>query len=186
MATSTTATAAPRPPLRGGHLPRRRHRRLAQEPVRPLHPDRPAAGRHPHPGSGVLERHQHHQPAAADVDHRRGRAGRADRRADRRHRHLRRLRPRAGRGHRRRPVRRPLGAPRPRRGPGHRRPRRRRERLAGRLPRPGAVHRHPGHARPGPRPGLRLRQRHPDQPRRRRLLRRVRPDHGPRYSRSWP
>ena len=56
-----------------------------------------------------------------------------------------------------------LGA---RRGAGHRRHRRRGQRLAGRLPRPGAVHRDPGHAGPGPRPGLRLRQRHPDQPRR--------------------
>ena len=52
----------------------------------------------------------------------------------------------------------------PARRPRDRRHRRRGQRLAGRLPRPGAVHRHPGHARPGPRPGLRLRQRHPDQP----------------------
>ena len=75
----------------------------------------------------------------------------------------------------------PIGAARARRRPGHRRHRGVSERLAGRLPRAGAVHRHPGHARPGPRPRLRLRQRHPDQPGGGVDVRRLRADHHPRH-----
>ncbi|CAA9343486.1 MAG: hypothetical protein AVDCRST_MAG48-3797, partial [uncultured Friedmanniella sp.] len=166
--------------------PRQRRGRLAEEPVRPLHPARSAAGGHDHPRLGVLERHQHHQPAAADVDHRRRGDGRADRRPDRRHRHQRRLGPRAGRRRLGGSLRRPVGAARARRGHRHRRHRRGRERLARGLPRPRAVHRHPGHAGPGPRPRLRLRQRHPDQPAGGAGLRRPGAGDGPRHPGARP
>ena len=71
----------------------------------------------------------------------------------------------------------PIGTARTCRRPGDRRHRRRSERLARRVPRARTVHRHPGHARPGPRPRLRLRQRHPDQPGGGVVVRQLRADH---------
>ncbi len=178
----TTTTTAP-PPVHHTRRtpPAASRRRLAQGPVRPLHPGRPAAGRHHHQGRGLLGRTNLTNlllqmsiigvvvlaelivVLTGGIDISVGSAlGLAAVLA-------------AGL----------FG------GPSvllalvvalrHRRRRRRRQRLAGRLPRPRAVHRHPGHARPGPRPGLRLRQRHPDHPGGRVDLRRDRPDHPHRH-----
>ena len=160
-------------------FPRPSLHHLAQGPVRPLHSCCPARDRHRHQGFDLLGSDQPDESAVADVDHRRRRAGGTDRRADRWHRHQRRLGARPGRRRRGGPVRRSVRAARTRGRPGDRRHRGVSERLARRVPRARTVHRHPGHARPGPRPRLRLRQWHPDQPGGGVDVRHLRADHHP-------